>query len=194
MPSICCWTGPPLLAGKPAGESAFAATDGSLRTSVARVEKVLSLLDTSRANEPPGHLLDRTLRFVRRYRAAMSQFTESDAGSFNSQHRWRSDSFRCLRKRFKQAAISSSVCSLDNVIRRRLLPLATVGGRIGMTSKPVSSNCSEAAIVLSSCADDDRYDRGIAGRDAQRHFAQFLSHKLAFFRNRAWRPGSSINT
>jgi hypothetical protein len=54
-----------VIAGKAAAVSAYAATDGHLRQSVARIEKVLSLLDNLPANEPPRHLLDRTLRFVK---------------------------------------------------------------------------------------------------------------------------------
>ncbi|HZK82471.1 MAG TPA: hypothetical protein VFC46_15420 [Humisphaera sp.] len=54
-----------VVAGKTTGVSAYAATDGHLRQSVARVEKVLSLLDHMTANNPPRHLIDQTLRFVK---------------------------------------------------------------------------------------------------------------------------------
>lgn len=46
------------------GVPVYATTDENVRSRIVVVEKVLSLLDQVAAEEPPRHLLDRTLRFV----------------------------------------------------------------------------------------------------------------------------------
>lgn len=54
-----------VVTGEGARMSAYAATDGLLRQSVASVEKVLSLLDNMPSTDPPRQLLNRTLRYVK---------------------------------------------------------------------------------------------------------------------------------
>lgn len=53
-----------VAAGKAHGVPIYAAADGLLRERVARVEKVLGMLDNMMDSEPPRNLVVATLRFI----------------------------------------------------------------------------------------------------------------------------------